>query len=901
MKRKLPWILLLVVAMLFQPLAVLAEGEGIPADVSAPVSVIDDTSSTAVSPEMSPINPEFYEHNEGALRVSPLELYQEEAISDRTPFRVNLPARYDLREQNRVTAIRDQGPNGSCWAFATYGAMESYLTRRGMYDFSEKHLRNTHGFDWGPNDGGTRDVAAAYLARWSGPIWEKDDPYSPYGFNSPTNLERAMDIDRILYIPDVRNGGDTTTLKQAIMTYGGLYTTINGSQQYDNTRYASHYDPGYGSANHAVTIVGWDDNFSRYNFNRTAPGDGAWIVRNSWGPSYLERGYYYVSYYDAHCGRGNAVFIPREKDTTGRIYQYDPLGATRSIGYSGQGFMANVFRAQSNETLHQVGLFNVASNTSYTVYIVRDVTSSSDFSSNRKAIASGSMELPGYYTINTERIGLKQGEQFAIVVQMSNSSYRYPLGIESPIRGYSSRASANRGESWVSSDGRSWRDLTSESSGSNACVKAITTRSGATPTPDPDPNPTPDPTGPIPVDPDEPEEPDTVHVTSVRLNYTNAWMWAGNVGKITATVLPENATNKKVNWASSDASIASIDQLGRVTGRKAGTVTITAISSDGGYRATCRLTVYARSADEGKPSPGGIEDTVVKTETIDFAGGVAEGYLPIDKIGTVDYTVGPTNATNKSVFVITSNVKVLAVTGNRLIPQSTGTATVTYKAEDGGVQKAFTVHVVEPGATKPGMTPVRVIGDNDNGKPTPPTPVGPEKIELATAQVSIKAPGSYNAKEALRSIPKDAQLQFKSMNTAIADVDEHGEITVQGEGSTEIVISVKGGNAVRLKVTTSVPAELYQITGVSVSGSKVFWKFTVEISAKSATYGAPTMSGKLYIDGSKVTDGYSFTLNRGYGTVKFNSGDIWSNRFDKTLTGKIVIGNYEAPVTIKIN
>ena len=52
-----------------------------------------------------------------------------------------------------------------------------------VHDFSEKHMRNTHSFDWAPTKGGNRSISAAYLARWSGPIDESDDPYSPFDFN----------------------------------------------------------------------------------------------------------------------------------------------------------------------------------------------------------------------------------------------------------------------------------------------------------------------------------------------------------------------------------------------------------------------------------------------------------------------------------------------------------------------------------------------------------------------------------------------------------------------------------------------------------------------------------------------------------------------------------------------
>ena len=194
-----------------------------------------------------------------------------------------LPASYDLRDEGRVTPVRNQGPNGSCWAFATYGSAESVLLPRESTDFSEKNLRNTHGYDWGPKDGGNCRISAAYLARWSGPISERDEPYDPYDFSSPAYVKPVKELESAMYIPDVRNANDTATLKRAIMEYGAAYTTVNGNEYYTNFYTMGHNNYGNGWGNHAVTIVGWDDNYSANNFKWGAPGNGAWLVKNSWG------------------------------------------------------------------------------------------------------------------------------------------------------------------------------------------------------------------------------------------------------------------------------------------------------------------------------------------------------------------------------------------------------------------------------------------------------------------------------------------------------------------------------------------------------------------------------------------------------------------------------------------
>ena len=553
---------------------------------------VENDSESHEEIELSDVNPDFYE-SVGEVRPSPLTV---DDSNFKITHRSSLPSSYDLRTLNRVTPIRDQGPNGSCWAFATYGAMESYLTRFGQYDFSEKHLRNTHGFDWGPNDGGNREITAAYLARWSGPIDEKDDPYSPYAYSSPSNLTRVMDIDSILFIPDMKDGNDTRAIKEAIMQYGGVYTNINGNENMDFPKFNSHYDPGYGKANHAVVIVGWIDDFPATNFRYKAPGNGAWIVRNSWGTRYLDNGYYYVSYYDAHCGRSNAVFIPKDMDRNGKIYQYDPLGATRSFGYRNEGYMANVYRADDNETLVEVGLFNVAYNSSYDIYLVNDVKNTSDFQ-NGKKIATGKMGLPGYYTLDVDKSQIKKGEQFAIVVYMYNPSYTYPLAIEAPFRNFSSRARAYSSQSFVSSDGKSWSDLTTQLANTNACIKAITTT---------DAN--------FVLDENDKEDTNVVKVNGISLNYTKGWIYKGKYAQLKATISPANATNKNVKFVSDDERIVRVDANGLVYGVNVGTTNVYAITEDGEFKASCEVTV--KSTYTNRDVEAEKEDFSVKKDKI---------------------------------------------------------------------------------------------------------------------------------------------------------------------------------------------------------------------------------------------------------------------------------------------
>lgn len=486
MKRKnfKALVLILVMALLLtsapiSSLAISYDDLEISEDEYQDHSLINDENEEELGLEISELNEEFESNN---LNVAPLKIENNVSMprfKTRAVGASFYPAKFDLREHGMVSPVKDQGLNGSCWAFATYASMESVLLRqkKGLYDFSEKHLRNLHGFDWSAAKGGNRDMAAAYLASGKGPIAEADDPYDEVITVSDSKLRRILDIDKVIYLPDVTNINEIDNIKWAINEYGGVYTTINSSNYYENSKTNSMYNPGNGTTNHAVCIVGWDDKFPASAFTQNAPGNGAWICKNSWGTKYLDSGFYYVSYYDGFAGKSPTVFIPKKKDLRGIIHQYDPLGATRSVGFKGEGFMANIFTAKYKELLHEVGVFNVANQTDYEIYVVRHVEKTSQLSENRIKVAEGQILYPGYYTIDVEPQQLEEGEQFAVVVYMNakRSKTSTPLAIESRIDGYTSKASSAPGQSFYSKTGEGWTDLTSTLPNANFCIKAITT------------------------------------------------------------------------------------------------------------------------------------------------------------------------------------------------------------------------------------------------------------------------------------------------------------------------------------------------------------------------------------------------------------------------------------------
>jgi hypothetical protein len=264
------------------------------------------------------------------------------------------------------------------------------------------------------------------------------------------------------------------------MTRGGVYTTMNYTDSSYNSATNAYYYTGSGS-NHAVTIVGWDDNFDATRFLTPPPGNGAFLIKNSWGAGWGEGGYFYISYYDSIIGKWNYVFNNAVSATQyGPAYQYDLLGWTASFGYeSDTAWFANIFTAVSTEPLMAAGFYTASLNTAYELYVYRDITGGPR---NGSLIGSKSGTIPfaGYHTIALDvPIPLTAGQDFSIVVKLTTPGFNYPVPVEYPYQGYSSRATANAGESFVSENGTDWADITVEHPGANVALKGLTARNMA--------------------------------------------------------------------------------------------------------------------------------------------------------------------------------------------------------------------------------------------------------------------------------------------------------------------------------------------------------------------------------------------------------------------------------------
>ncbi len=399
--------------------------------------------------------------------------------ASRAAYRATYPALYDLRTLGRVTAVQDQLSCGSCWSFAAMASLESGQLPAHKWKFSENNLKNLHGFDWGPCAGGNYDIAAAYFTRWSGPVAATADPYSPYVSTSPV-FSPLRHIQNFHVLPAKATSLDNDAIKWAVTNYGGVYVSFymdESSVYYNPNTYAYNYT-GTASTNHAVTIVGWNDNYSRLNFATTPAGNGAYIVKNSWGTTWGDSGYMYVSYYDTRMASGSSAVFYNAEDTTNynRMYIHDRFGQVSSYGYSGSltCSAANIFTAQEDSSLVATGIFSNDTNTSYTITIATGVGASPG-SGTTALTTSGVLPNAGYHTIALPPpVSLSQGERFAVIVAYTNTSYAYPVPAAIAVSNYSSAATGVPGRSFISHDQTSWTDFTSVNGTATAPIRAFT-------------------------------------------------------------------------------------------------------------------------------------------------------------------------------------------------------------------------------------------------------------------------------------------------------------------------------------------------------------------------------------------------------------------------------------------
>lgn len=388
-----------------------------------------------------------------------------------------LPVAYDYRKVDRDPQVKNQGEFGTCWAFASLTALEASLLPEEELDFSEDHMSLQNSFSFSQNEGGEYTMAIAYLTSWQGPVLEKDDPYGDG--KSPSGLKAVKHVQEI----QILEGKNYDRIKEMVFRCGGVQSSLymplsnpsSNSDYYNAENYAYCYI-GTEKPNHDVVIIGWDDNYPKENFNLSMEADGAFICRNSWGESFADNGTFYISYYDTNIGIHNVVYTKiEEADNYDSIYQSDLCGWVGLLGYGKESaYFSNVYTAKGEEYLEAVGFYATGKDTEYEVYLVKDFKNTGSFA-EKEPLKSGKFTNAGYYTVPLkDKVALKKGEKFAIVVRITTPNAKRPIAIEYAADKATERVDISDGEGYISLYGNSWESA--EEKNCNICLKAYTSK-----------------------------------------------------------------------------------------------------------------------------------------------------------------------------------------------------------------------------------------------------------------------------------------------------------------------------------------------------------------------------------------------------------------------------------------
>ena len=325
----------------------------------------------------------------------------------------------------------------------------------------------------------------------------------------------------------------------------------------------------------------------------------------------------------------------------------------------------------------------------------------------------------------------------------------------------------------------------------------------------------------------------SVAVESVELNKTELSLVEGNTETLTATVKPDDATDKSVSWKSSDSSIATVDSNGKVTAVSAGEATITATAGE--KSASCKVMIQKKTIP--------VTSVSLNEESIE----IQEG-----KTATLTATVLPDDATDKTVTWKSSNPSVATVENGVITALTAGETTISASAGDKTASCKVTV----------------------KQKPVAST------LEFSTSSLNGNIDKDYAVSVNLKPADATYDLEWTSSNPRVADVQGKGlsaKIHTKDFGTAIITVTDKiSGKSASITIQTNVTDfEWKESTGNTYSGYPLItisegeeYQLHFSCSPSSATHLFEDLSNFVFYESNTVVDSPSFITIDPDGKVK---------------------------------
>lgn len=370
------------------------------------------------------------------------------------PVGVDLPARYSSREEGFTTPVRRQ-QNETCWAFGSLASFETLLLKNNIATdvYSAQHMNiwgtvNEDGTGWQRNSGsaGFSYIPLGYFMSRQGPFsieafpeksTESDfDSFSGTPKYAPTSVKYFKD------------DADRDSIKLLIYKYGSVVANFNSDRKYlSNNRDYYCADSTISTGNlmgHAVSVVGWDDNYPKGNFSGSISGtpneDGAWIIKNSWGVYTGDEGYFYISYedvwlFDKIFGPSYAITGFDKITDEMAIYQNEIYGATYEFNYlrnyNDIVYMNAFDFSDEDRTLDKVIFETTALGADYTVYYIpyakTQPTSDTDL---WQTLGRGTVTYTGYICEDFDNVEVPAGKgAIGIRINTQNTAAYNSIGV----------------------------------------------------------------------------------------------------------------------------------------------------------------------------------------------------------------------------------------------------------------------------------------------------------------------------------------------------------------------------------------------------------------------------------------------------------------------------------------